>query len=168
MANCIPRVPESCTINKRVSLTWKKSDRHQNPIIHVPSMILRMLLSSFQSNFNLLRVNILKIYKEVPASSALQGPFYSYSMGWPFIHHWLFATPWTVAHQAPQSMEFSRQEYWSGLPFPSPEDIPDPRIEPASTLPPALAGGFLPLSHLGSYSLCLIPNSSGLVNQQNH
>ena len=42
----------------------------------------------------------------------------------------LFATSWTVAHQAPPSMEFSRQEYWSGLPFPSPGDLPDPGIEP--------------------------------------
>ena len=41
----------------------------------------------------------------------------------------LFATPWTVAHQAPPSMEFSRQEYWSGLPFPSPGDLPDPGFE---------------------------------------
>ena len=41
----------------------------------------------------------------------------------------LFAIPWTVAHQDPQSMGFSRQEYWSGLPFPSPGDLPDPRIE---------------------------------------
>ena len=44
----------------------------------------------------------------------------------------LFATLWTVAHQAPQSTGFSRQEYWSGLPFPSPEDLPDPGIEPQS------------------------------------
>ena len=44
----------------------------------------------------------------------------------------LFATPWTVAHQAPPSMGFSRQEYWSGLPFPSPGDLPDPGIEPGS------------------------------------
>ena len=51
----------------------------------------------------------------------------------------LFATPWTVAYQSPQSMEFSRQEYWSGLPFPSPGDLPHPGIEPES---PALAGGF--------------------------
>ena len=51
----------------------------------------------------------------------------------------LFATPWTVAHQAPPSMGFSRQEYWSGLPFPSPGDRPDPGTEPPS---PALAGGF--------------------------
>ena len=47
-------------------------------------------------------------------------------------HVQLFATPWTVAYQAPRSMEFSRQEYWSGLPFPSPGDLPDPGIEPRS------------------------------------
>ena len=46
-------------------------------------------------------------------------------------------TPWTVAHQATLSMGFSRQEYWNGLPFPSPEDLPDPGIEPLS--PVALA-----------------------------
>ena len=50
-----------------------------------------------------------------------------------------FATPWTVAHQVPLSMGFSRQEYWSGLPFPSPGDLPDPGIEPMS---PALEGRF--------------------------
>ena len=44
----------------------------------------------------------------------------------------LFATPRTLAHQAPLSMGFSRQEYWSGLPFPSPEDLPDPGIKPRS------------------------------------
>ena len=53
----------------------------------------------------------------------------------------LFATPWTVAYQAPLSMEFSRQEYWSGLPFPSPWDLPDPGIEPRS---PALQADTLP------------------------
>ena len=45
-------------------------------------------------------------------------------------HVQLFVTPWTVAYQAPLSMGFSRQEYWSGLPFPSPGDLPDPGIEP--------------------------------------
>ena len=44
----------------------------------------------------------------------------------------LFAIPWTVAHQAPLSMGFSRQGYWSGLPFPSPGDLPDPGIKPSS------------------------------------
>ena len=47
-------------------------------------------------------------------------------------HARLFATSWTVAYQAPPSMGFSRQEYWSGLPFPSPGDLPDPGIEPKS------------------------------------
>ena len=47
----------------------------------------------------------------------------------------LFVTVWTVAHQAPQSMGFSRQGYWSGLPFPSPGDLPDPGIKPR---PPSL------------------------------
>ena len=47
----------------------------------------------------------------------------------------LFATPWTVAYQAPPSMGFSRQKYWSGLPFPTPGDLPDPGIKPG---PPAL------------------------------
>ena len=47
-------------------------------------------------------------------------------------HVQLFAAPWTVAHQAPPSMGFSRQEYWSGLPFPSPGDLPNSGIEPRS------------------------------------
>ena len=51
----------------------------------------------------------------------------------------LFVPPWTIACQAPLSMEFRRQEYWSGLPFLSPEDLPNPGIKPTS---PALAGGF--------------------------
>ena len=54
----------------------------------------------------------------------------------------LFAIPWTVARQAPLSMGFSRQEYWSGLPFPPPEDLPDPGIEPVSPVSPALARRF--------------------------
>ena len=51
-------------------------------------------------------------------------------------------TLWTVAHQAPLSMGFPRQEYWSGLPFPSPGDLSDPGIEPTSLVLPALAGRF--------------------------
>ena len=49
-----------------------------------------------------------------------------------FSHVWLFANSWIVAYQAPLSMEFSRQEYWSGLPFPSPGDLPNPGIKPRS------------------------------------
>ena len=53
-----------------------------------------------------------------------------------------FATPWTVTHQAPLPMGFSRQEYWSGLPLPPPGDLPHPGIEPMSPASPALVGGF--------------------------
>ena len=55
--------------------------------------------------------------------------------------------PWTIALQTPLSMGFPKQKYWSGLPLPSPGDIPDPGIKPVS---PALAGGSLPLCHLRS------------------
>ena len=60
-----------------------------------------------------------------------------------FSHVRLFATPWTIARQAPLSMEFSRQEYWSGFPFSSPGYLPDLGIKPTSPVSPALAGGFL-------------------------
>ena len=54
----------------------------------------------------------------------------------------LFAIPWTVASQAPLSLGFSRQEYWSGLSFPLPGDLSHPGIEPTSPVPPALGGRF--------------------------
>ena len=50
-------------------------------------------------------------------------------------HVLLFATPWTTVHQAPLSMEFSRQEYWNGLPFPTAGNLPDPGIKPTSVSP---------------------------------
>ena len=74
----------------------------------------------------------------------------------------LFATPWTAAYQAPPSMGFSRQECWSGLPFPSPGDLPDPGIEPrspslqADALPPSEPPGkfpkFSPITNFGDSS----------------
>ena len=60
----------------------------------------------------------------------------------------IFVTPWTVAHQAPLSVGLPRQEYWSGLPFPPPGGVPDPRIKPSSPASPALRLYSLPLSHL--------------------
>ena len=72
----------------------------------------------------------------------------------------LFAIPWTVAHQAPLSMGFSRQEYWSEFPFPSPGDLPNPGIKPMSLMSPAFAGGF-PVAPPGKppflYGCALIP-----------
>ena len=64
----------------------------------------------------------------------------------------LFVTPWTVAHQDPLSMTFPRQQQWSGLPFPSTEDLPDPRTETSS---PAWQVDSLPLNHLGNLSMML-------------
>ena len=63
----------------------------------------------------------------------------------------LFATPWTVACQAPLSMGFPRQEYWSGLPLSSPGDLPDPGIKPGSL---ALAGGFFTTDPPGKPMVC--------------
>ena len=63
-----------------------------------------------------------------------------------FIHVQLFGTPWTVACQVPLSMGFSRQEYWSGLPFPPPEDLPHLGIKPAPLKSPKLAGRFFTTS----------------------
>ena len=58
----------------------------------------------------------------------------------------LFATPWTIVHQAPLSMGFSRKEYWSGLPCPLPGDLPNSGIEPVSLMSPTLAGVFFTTS----------------------
>ena len=74
-----------------------------------------------------------------------------------------FVILWTAAHQAPLSMGFSWQEYWSGLPCPPPGDLPDPRMEPMSLAFPALAGVLYQLSHwesptnicIGNLKLCL-------------
>ena len=64
-----------------------------------------------------------------------------------------FVTPWTVAHQAPLSVEFPRQEYWSVLLFTSPRDLPDPGIEHVSLMSPALAGGFFTTRATGKLEL---------------
>ena len=64
-----------------------------------------------------------------------------------------FVTLWTVAHQAPLSVEFSSQECWSGLPYPAPRDLPKPGTEPASVVFPELAGGFFTTSTTGKHFL---------------
>ena len=78
----------------------------------------------------------------------------------------LFATPWTAAFQVPLSVGFSRQGYWSGLPFPSPGDLPDPGIEPTGFLSPALAGGFFTTGVTWEVlSLCKSTRNSPLSSQ---
>ena len=73
------------------------------------------------------------------------------------------ATPWTVGCQAPLSMVFTRQEYWSGLPCPSPGDLPEPGMEPASLMSPALVGGFLTLGPPGETPVSQINQRKGVV-----
>ena len=77
--------------------------------------------------------------------------------------------PWTVACQTLLSVEFSRQEYWSGFPFPPPEDLPNPGIEPESLASPAWAGGFLTTSaiwetHQGIWDLAYVVKNVGKKN----
>ena len=67
----------------------------------------------------------------------------------------LFATLWAVAYWGPLSMGFSRQEYWSGLPWLPPEDLPNPGMQPRSLMPPALAGGFFTTSATWKAHQCL-------------
>ena len=81
-----------------------------------------------------------------------------------FSHVWLFVTPIDCSPLAPLSVEFARQEYWSGLPCPSPGDLPDLGTEPNSLMSPALAGGFFttsatrkPVDHIYLGYLCFRP-----------
>ena len=74
---------------------------------------------------------------------------------------WLFVTPWTVAHQAPLSMEFSRQEYWSRQPFPSPADLPNPGIEAGS---PALQADSLPSEPPGKQRMRQLDGITDSIN----
>ena len=86
---------------------------------------------------------IVKLWTETPVSLLF---IYVCALSC-FSHVQFFVTPWTVARQVPLSMGFSKQKYWSGLPVPSPGDLPDTGIEPVS---PIWQAGSLPLSHLGS------------------
>ena len=72
-------------------------------------------------------------------------------------HVQLFGTPWTVDHQAPPSMGFSRQPYWTGLPLPPPGDLPDPGMESVSFESPALAGRFFTTGPPGKLPTILHP-----------
>ena len=74
-----------------------------------------------------------------------------------FSHVQLFVTLWTVACQAPLSMGILQQEYWSRLPFPSPGDLPDPGMEPASPTSPALAGVFFTTNATWEDKVLMIP-----------
>ena len=91
-------------------------------------------LISGSSSFSKPSLDIWKFFIHIMLRPAcLQGRFSSV---------WYFVTLWTIAQQVPLSMRFSRQEYWSGLPFPTPGNLSNPGTEPGSLEAPALAGGF--------------------------
>ena len=75
----------------------------------------------------------------------------------------LFVTPWTVACQAPLSIEFLRQEYWSKLPFPPPGDLPEPGTKPTFLESPHWKADSLPLYHLGSPTICGLKSTSNML-----
>ena len=109
-----------------------------------------MIVTLFSCNWSLLislwaKFSNLLFYQNFPRNTLMKmwSEWKSLSCVWPFV------TQWTAAHQAPLSMEFSRQEYWSGLPFPSPGDLPDPGIQPRS---PALPADSLPTEPAGKPS----------------
>ena len=121
-------------------------------------------LISGSSAFSKTSLNIWKFTVHVLLKPGLENFEHYFSS-----HLQIFVTLWTVAHQAPLTMIFPRQEYWSGWPFPPPGDLPDPEIKPTSPAFPALAGRFftteppgkpinpLPIFSLISYNwnLCL-------------
>ena len=81
-----------------------------------------------------------------------------------FSHFRLFVNLWIVTYQVPLSTGFSRQEYWSGLPFPSPGDLPDPGIKPASLAYPAMAREFFITGLPKNIYLAVLDLSSGMCN----
>ena len=100
------------------------------------------LLKSFQSIFS-----ILVVFKGVCSKPFFTSPiFHAHVLSWVQ----LFVIGWSVTHQTPLSMGFSRQQYWNGLPFPLPRDLPDPGIEPLSPVSPVLAGEFVTTEPLGN------------------
>ena len=123
---------------------------------HYLFSLLWVLMSYWCQRFHYLLKGHIFFYKYHFDSSDLWTIYYPSIWAWGqfpdicvlscFSRVWLCANPWTVACQAPLSMGFSRQEHWSGLPFPSPEDLPAPGIEPASLTSPSLAGGFFTAS----------------------
>ena len=88
----------------------------------------------------------------------------SYSMIWSMCcakslgHVRVFATPWTKACQVTLSMEFSRQAHWSGLPFPSPGELPNPGIKPLYLMSPALSGRFFTTSTIWEETMAYVRN----------
>ena len=111
---------------------------HSNPSLQVVCYVVNNIIFSISKSP--LGAHLLRGLKRVCVSASAPSPS----------HFQLFATLWTVAHQVSLSPEYSRQEYWSGLPFPTVGSLPNSGIKPASSVSPALQVDSLPLHHLGS------------------
>ena len=126
-----------------------KSSVYKIPHIHMLIFPFIQPISNYiLSNFCNLYTFIIPITEISPKSSLFRIPFNcdTVCVLSHFSSVWLFATLWTVAGQAPQSIRFSRQEYWSGLPCSPPWDLPDPGMEPVSLISPALTNRFFTTS----------------------
>ena len=121
-------------------ISSKSSSAAQPPLQFLPSCWGFSALGSGVHKYDFVQFMFFDVYERMLNS---------------FVHAQLFVTLWTVAHQAPLSMGFSRQEYWNGLPCPPPGDLPDPGIEPAFPVPLEFQLDSLLLSHQGSPLVCL-------------
>ena len=117
---------------------------------------LTYILGALSKSFFLMGSQWSKCYQYFPKNKELFVGIISVCVHVPS-HVWLSVTAWTVAHQAPLSMGFSRQEYWSGLSFFSPGNLPDPRIKPTSLKSPT--GGFRP----GGFFPTVPPGNPGIT-----
>ena len=126
-------------ILKWVAISFSRRSSQPRDWTQVSHIVGRSFTVSLEEDGKCLCCSVVENALEVKWSrSVMSNSFF-------FFHVQLVASPWTVAHYAPLSMGFSRQEYWSGLPFPSPEDLPNPGIEPRDRTQ---------VSHIVSKTLC--------------
>ena len=123
---CLSLKPSS---NQQMKQCFRSWDRLQTPIITV--IVMMIATNLYWWPFQAFVKSLTSVILCVPVCMLSC-----------FSHVWLFATLWTVAHQAPLSMGLSRQEYWNGLPCPPPVDLPNPGVEPISLTSPVLASRF--------------------------
>ena len=141
--------------NQNKSLNSERLKRRRLPL-SVPAMVYLLnpsdnhLITSFQSQFSTYGILIPFISECWPFSSKKKESYllfvfcqHSSVCAQLLSHVWPFAILWTIAHQVPLTMGLSQQEYWSGVPFPPPGDLPSSRIKPASLASPALADRFI-------------------------
>ena len=151
----------------RTEEVWSKASLSLSPPRSPPSsppVLSSACLSSGSEGSVLMALSPPHLIITGPREESVSN-FMSHPCVWVLSHFscvWLFVTPWTAAHQAPLSMGFSLQEHWSGLPCPPPGDLPDPGIEPVSSV---LQVDSLLLSHRGSPSHPLTPSNP---NQTHH